>query len=106
MIMGKRYYSDPFVVKVQKSLASSDGMKSVLVYDFDRTIEDEFPLTKKLDRSVTSAREFWWAIADLSSYKIELVSQTTEDHFEWFSFKAMNGADEDDFTLSEERTCE
>lgn len=42
----------PMIVKVQRSLFSSTGTDTVLVYDKNRTITEVLPITKELTRKL------------------------------------------------------
>lgn len=54
-----------FIVKVQRSLASSDGADTILIYDFDENVSAEFEATddilKMLDGRV---KAFFYAHLD------------------------------------------
>ena len=45
------------IVKVQRSLYSSDGKDSVLIYDRDRTVIETRPLTEDIGRKLGEANK-------------------------------------------------
>jgi hypothetical protein len=60
---------EPFIVKVQVSLFSSDGIPSVLVYNKDRSIYSQFDATddivKAMKKTVGDTKKaFFWAKTD------------------------------------------
>lgn len=83
--------SDPFIVKVQKSIANTYGHPTILVYDYSRQVEWEGEAPKDFKQKELKA--YWWAlIAD--NGKIELQGKplkgNAEIEFEQFDFPAMN----------------
>lgn len=53
--------SDPFVVKVQRSLNTSDGVQRVLMYDDSGDIVYETEMTDELAKVVTQDKQYFWA---------------------------------------------
>jgi hypothetical protein len=84
--------SDPFVVKVQKSLFSS-GPRTILIYDSSGEIQYQNELTKEMDKEIPSEREFYWAIITKKG-KLELqgepITEDAESQFEQFNYTVMN----------------
>lgn len=86
--------SEPFVVKVQKSLSNSVGYRTMLIYDASREVEYEAALTPEVDSLAPSPREFFWATLDKKG-KIHLQGKPikrseAEQSFENFDYPTMN----------------
>lgn len=90
--------SDPFVVKVQKSIAGNQG-RTMLIYDYSRSVYYESALTRKLDKEIPDLKQYWWAtlrddgMIELQGRPIDDVGvrgETPEEQFELYDFKTMN----------------
>lgn len=68
---------DAFVVKVQKSLSTSDDKPSMLIYDASKKVFQQFPLTKAWDKRVEGVKAFYWAKLSKSG-KVELQGDALE----------------------------
>lgn len=80
--------SDPFVVKAQTSLASSDGNAHVLIYDNSGSVTHEDFATPEMVKEI-GERSFWWAVLNDNGI-IELQKKSTEVEFHKFDFISMN----------------
>lgn len=80
--------SEPFVVKAQCSLFSSDGHASILIYDNGKNVMHQGPATQEMVDTIGD-RSFWWAVVN-DKKKIEIQAESDEDEFEQFNFEVMN----------------
>lgn len=67
------------IVKAQRSLYSSDGKASVLIYDRDRTVIEVHPLTEDLDRKLgESNRRFFHATVHNGRLRLGSIAPTPD----------------------------
>ena len=58
-------YSKPFIVKIQRSLATSGDTPSILIYNKDRSVMWEEPESPAMKRLMGSRMKvFYWATID------------------------------------------
>ncbi len=87
--------SHPFVVKVQRSIATNEAQPQVLIYDSNKDIYWQGDLDKEVaDAMGDSHKCYWWMIQDdkgqLELQGKSLSEKDGEDLFEQFPYTAMN----------------
>lgn len=85
----KQKESDPFVVKAQCSLFSSDGAPSILIYDDGKHVMHQGYVTPEIAETV-GERSFWWATVKNGNIAIQSKNPATEDEFYMYNYEVMN----------------
>jgi hypothetical protein len=87
--------SDPFVVKVQRSIVTNEDQSQVLIYDSNKDIYWQGDLDKGLTDAMGDRYKcYWWVIQnDKGQLELQgkpLSEEDCEDHFEQYSYAVMN----------------
>jgi hypothetical protein len=82
-------HSNPFVVKCQCSLFTTEKTAQILVYDNGKHVIHEGEATDKMIKLIGNKSYFWATVVD-GNISLQVNAPSNEDEFEQFDYETMN----------------